>query len=219
MKIGIAWPNTNLYYPKYFTESAFRIYRPPEHEYAHLIPYSDGPVDAVRNELCQQAILNDCTHIFWMDTDQQYPQDTLIRLIEHNLPVVCAKVHRRKAPYDPLLKRVNPDKEDKNNPYVDVDVNEWAFSQNQLIEVDSTGFGCNLMSMEIIDKMDKPWFMFDLYVTPVVGEDVFFWRKVKKLGYKIFVDCSIDIGHIAPAIVKSNSYFEYRRQMEKQALG
>lgn len=217
MKIGIAWPHTNQYYHKLFVERIFCMMRPAG-AFQLLVPNCDGPLDSVRNELCQQALLTECTHIFWCDTDQVYPADVLVRLINRDLPIVCAKVHRRKAPYDPLLKRVNPDIEDTQNPYVDVEYKEWALrsSPDELIEVDATGFGCNLMRIEVIENIEPPWFMFDLYQKPVVGEDFYFWKKAREAGYKILVDCSIDIGHIATAVVNHETFKAYRNSV---ALG
>lgn len=214
MKVGIAWPHTMPYYHKLFTERMFCMYR-PRGEFQLLIPNCDGPLDSVRNELCQQALITECTHIFWADTDQTYPEDTLIKLLDHNLPIVCAKVHRRKAPYDPLLKRVNPDKQDKQNPYIDVEFDEWAMRDDpkKLICVDATGFGCNLMWIEVIENIKPPWFMFDLYQKPVVGEDFYFWAKAREAGYQIFVDCSINVGHISTAVVDMNVYKHYRNSV------
>ena len=128
MNIGIAWPHTMPFYHKFFTERMFCLSR-PRGEFRLLIPNSDGPLDSIRNELCQQALISGGTHIFC--------------LLSHELPIVCAKVHRRKAPYDPLLKLLNPNREDKDNPYVDVPYNKWALRSdpNELIEVDATGTG------------------------------------------------------------------------------
>jgi hypothetical protein len=132
--------------------------------------------------------------------------------MDHQLPIVCAKVHRRKEPYDPLLKRVNPDPTDKANPYIDVEYDEWALNENRLIAVDATGFGCNLMEIEVIESIKTPWFMFDLYQKPVVGEDFYFWKKAREAGYQIYVDCSIDIGHITDAVVNHSTFKAYRNQ-------
>lgn len=213
MKIGIAWPHTMPFYHKLFVERIFCLIRPIG-EFQLLVPNCDGPLDSVRNELCQQALITDCTHIFWCDTDQVYAPDTLIRLMDHNLPIVCAKVHRRRQPFDPLLKRINPDVEDKQNPYIDVEYDEWALRDkaNQLISVDATGFGCNLMWIEVIENIKPPWFMFDLYQKPIVGEDFYFWKKAREAGYQIFVDCSIDVGHIGMAVVNQETYKAYRNQ-------
>ena len=219
MRIGIALPHTRKYYDALFVKSFFLMDKPQD--MALLIPNSNGPIDSIRNELVTQAFMLDCTHIFWMDSDQVYPSNVLPKLIAHNLPIVCAKVHRREPPYDGLLKRYNPDKEDKLNPYIDIEYDEWALraDPNELIEVDATGFGCNLMSMEVLERMTKPWFLMNLYVNPVIGEDFYFWGQAKKLGYKIMVDCSIDVGHISEAVVNQRTYVEWRKMQISQGLG
>ena len=211
MKIGLALPHTHISYHRLFVHSFFCMERTVD--MALLTPNSTGPIDTVRNELCQQALLLDCTHIFWCDTDQTYPPDTLTKLLSHRLPIVCAKVHRRHPPYDALLKRDNPDKEDTLNPYIDVDYDEWGLrgDAHGLIEVDATGFGCNLMHIEVIEKMPRPWFLTKLYQKPTIGEDFFFWRQARELGYKIMVDCSIDVGHITDAVVNGRTFVANRK--------
>ena len=219
MRIGLALPHTRRYYDALFVKSFFSMARP--YDMALLTPNSTGPIDTVLNELCTQAMLLDCSHILWMDCDQVYPTDTITKLVGHDLPIVCAKVHRRHPPYDALLKRYNPDKKDKLNPYVDLEYDEWALRKNplDLIEVDATGFGCNLMKIEVIERMTKPWFLMNLYVNPVIGEDMYFWGQAKKLGYKIMVDCSINVGHISEAVVDQRTYVEWRKMQMKNVLG
>lgn len=203
--IGIALPDTNSHFRKEFVDSFFCMARPVQ--YAYLRPQTSGPIDGVRNELVQRALMHNCTHIFWCDTDQKIPADTMLKLINHEQPIVCAKVHRRKPPYDPLLKRVNPDGESEM-VYLDIPSEEW--SGKELIEVDATGFGCCLIDIKVMQDMEKPWFKMDIHSKPVIGEDIYFWRKVKVLGYKIFVDCSINIGHLGTASVDEKTYFAYK---------
>ena len=219
MRIGIALPHTRRYYDALFVKSFFIMEKPQD--MALLVPNSNGPIDTIRNELVTQAMMLDCSHIFWMDTDQVYPPETLTKLISHNLPIVCAKVHRREPPYDALLKRCNPDKSDELNPYIDIEYDEWGLRADpkELIEVDATGFGCNLMSIEVVEKIPKPWFLMNLYTRPVVGEDFYFWAQAKKLGYKIMVDCSINVGHIAEAVVDQRTCVEWRKMERAKGLG
>ena len=217
-RIGVALPHTRLVYHRLFVHSFFCMERPVD--LALLTPQSTGPIDTARNELCQQALLLDCTHIFWCDTDQVYPPNTLTQLLSHDLPIVCAKVHRRHEPYDALLKRYNPNKLDKLNPYIDVPYEEWGLRSdaNGLVEIDATGFGCNLMRIEVIEKMPRPWFVMKLYQKPTISEDFYFWDQAKKLGYRIYADCSLDIGHIADAVVNSRTYLAYRESCREQEI-
>ena len=149
-------------------------------------------IAAVRNQLVEQALINNCTHILMMDTDQIYPADTITKLLSYNLPIVTAKVHRRYAPFDPLLLRGSLGR------YHRVPDEEWE-PVNGLIEVDATGTGCVLFSAEVFRKLEFPWFK----IIPgegkrkSIGEDVYMFSKAREAGYKIFVDTSIEISHLA----------------------
>lgn len=158
-------------------------------------------IAAIRNNLIEQALSEDCTHIVMMDTDQRYPRDTLTKLLNHNLPIVGAKVHRRYSPFDPLLIRGRIGK------YWKVPDEEWE-NHDGLIEVDATGTGCLMIQSEVFKKLEYPWFK----ILPTrgkrraVGEDIYFCSKAKKAGFPIFVDVSIEIGHFTTLEINKNFY-------------
>ena len=200
IRLGIALPNTSDTYPSKFVDS-FCVITKPAHLY--LRPTGGGPIDAVRNDLVRLAQLHECTHIWMADTDQIYPQDVLMRMLEHERDIIAAKVHRRKPPYDPILYRGTLD------DFTDVPVEEWK--DGGLIEVDATGFGSVLIKMNVFDAIEKPWFVFDLYnYEKPVGEDIGFYVKAKAAGFKVWVDCSIKIGHLASLVITEESYFAYK---------
>jgi hypothetical protein len=201
MRLAIAMPNTQAFYPKQFVDS-FMVMRFPLHT-IYCFAGTTGPVDSVRNELVEKAKIADATHIFMLDTDQIYPQDVFLRLAAHEKDIVAAKVHRRRPPFDPILLRGSIDKFDA------VPDEEWT--KGGLVEVDATGFGCVLISMEVFKAIEKPWFAFDLYNrSSPVGEDIYFYDKAKKAGFDVFVDCDIKIGHIHSFIVNEETYFTYK---------
>jgi hypothetical protein len=202
VKLGIALPNVQDTYPSQFVDTFCQITKP---KHLYLKPTGGGPIDAVRNDLVRKAFLCDCTHLWMTDTDQVYPQDVLMRLLEHDLDIVAAKVHIRYPPYEPLLLRGNLDHFDV------VSDPEWSSNGGQLVEVDATGFGSVLLNMKVFEDIDQPWFEFDLHnhKTPV-GEDIGFYMKARAAGYKVFVDCSIKIGHLVRLVVNEDSYFAYK---------
>ena len=132
IKLGIALPNVQDSYPSQFVDSFCQIAKPA---HLYLKPSGGGPIDVVRNDLVLKAMSCDCTHIWMTDTDQVYPQNVLMRLLEHDLDIVAAKVHKRYPPYDPILLRGTINKFDV------VPDEEWSTHGGQLIEVDATGFG------------------------------------------------------------------------------
>ena len=198
--LGIALPNTSDTYPSKFVDSFCAITKPA---HLYLRPTANGPIDAVRNDLVLLALMHKCTHIWMTDTDQVYPQDVLMRMLEHDKDIIAAKVHRRKPPYDPILYRGTLDN------YTNVADKEWM--DGGLIEVDATGFGSVLIKMSVFESIPKPWFVFDLYnYKEPVGEDIGFYVKAKKEGFRIWVDCSIKIGHLSTLVITEESYFAYK---------
>ena len=177
----------------------------------YIRPTSQGHLDRVRNTVVQKALDLGCTHLWLCDSDQKYPQNTLIKLIEHNLDVVGAKVHRRWPPYEPVMYRY-----DICYPhYNDVPDEEWINSRG-LIEVDSVGTGCLLVKADVFKNVKYPWFKFDEIDGRPIGEDVYFAHKVRELGYKIFVDTSINVGHVTTMIINTEFYMAYKQVAAKQ---
>lgn len=136
-----------------------------------------------------------------MDMDQTYPVDTITRLLSHKLPVVGCVVHRRYPPFDPLLYRG--------------DIGTYELIENyekgDLIEVDATGTGCLMFDMEVFRNMPAPWFRFRLTADNLpIGEDFGFCSDLRKAGYKIYVDTSIQCGHLSTMEITDGTYQLYK---------
>lgn len=198
--VGLGIPDTGRVFMAEFFDSFICVNRPMKSVY--IRPDGKGPIDHIRNALVDVAKKLGCTHLWMADTDQVYPQDTLIKLLSHDLDVVAAKVHRRYPPYDPLLLR------GEIHNYKTVPEDEWK--QGGLIEVDATGCGSILYKMEVFKKIEHPWFQFKLEDPDPIGEDVFFCSKLKEAGYGIFVDCDIRVGHMGLNIITEESYWAYK---------
>jgi hypothetical protein len=176
-------------------------------------------IDAIRNSLAMQALEADCTHLLMMDTDQKYPVDTVTRLLEHvrnGHEIVGAKVHRRYPPFDPLLLKRDPERQ---HGYNAIPASEWNVNGGGLIEVDATGTGCILIATEVFDVLEYPWFqerekILDGNKSITIGEDIGFCETAKDAGYRIVVDTTIKIGHIADLMVTEETHFLYC-QLEK----
>jgi len=198
--LGIGIPSTERTYMAEFVDSFYCVSRPVN--IAYIKPGGKGPIDVIRNELVRAAQHLDCTHLWMADTDQIYPRDTLLRLLRHRLDVVSAKVHRRYPPYDPLLLR------GVMHDFKPIPEDEWK--GGGLVEIDATGCGSIIYNMRVFDKIEEPWFEFLAHETDPVGEDIHFCCKLKEAGFKIFVDCGIEIGHLNMGVITEESYWAYR---------
>lgn len=190
-KIAIGFPLVDPTVPVQFFTS-FACMDKPE-SYTLLVPkFPHGPwnmsIADARNSLVEQAQMEGARYLLMLDTDQTYPPDTLTKLLSHHVDICGVRVHRRWMPFDPIFLRGELGK------YQNVS-DEEAYS-GDLIEIDATGTGCLLFDMQIGDKIPGKWFEFSTVEGKPVGEDINFCSKARQAGVKIFVDTSIEVGHL-----------------------
>ena len=164
-------------------------------------------IASVRNSIVEQAVLAGCTHLLFMDTDQNYPIDVVEKLVAHKKDIIGAKVHMRYPPFMPTIYRYDK----KVEQYYILKEEEWV-NKEELIEVDATGTGCILIKTDVFLDMKQPWFEFiknDDGV--VVGEDINFCKKAKDLGYNIYIDPSIKVNHMSNLEVDELTYFIHKK--------
>jgi hypothetical protein len=202
--IPLSWP----FVPAPFFRS-FNMMEKPDYIY---IQTEVGGIDVLRNDIVEKALSEGATHLLLCDVDQIYPVNLVTKLLSHNLPVVGARVHRRYAPFDSLiLRKVEID--ERTNGYEPID--DWE--EGELLECDATGGGCVMYNMEVFRKIPKPWFEFKKQEGgAVIGEDILMCQKIKAAGYKIFVDTSLECGHLTTMIVNRKTNLLYRSMKQKQ---
>ena len=191
-KIAIGFPLVDDTVPVQFFTSFACMQKPTE--YTLLLPeFPHGPwtgsIADARNSLVAQALHEGASYLMMADTDQVYPQDALTKLLSHKVDICGVRVHSRWFPYAPVFYRGTVGK------YQFIP-NEEMYS-GKLVEIDATGTGCLLLNMEIFDRLEPPWFKFSMNREKPVGEDIYFCHKAREAGIKIYVDTSIEVGHLA----------------------
>ena len=215
VKLAIAIPLIDKTVPAAFLDSFVVMQKP---SFIYLRPQYNGfNIADIRNQLVERALENGCTHILMMDSDQVYPYDTIMKLLSHDKPVVSAIVHRRYPGFDPILYRGVPGR------YIHVSDEEIldCKDKKQLVEIDATGCGCVLYNTEVFLKVDAPWFQFTRdEKNNVVGEDIGFCYKLRKTGYNIFCDPTIDIGHMSTLEINWGTYALYKHvnKLQKKSM-
>lgn len=160
-----------------------------------------------RHRLVAEALAWGADHMLCLDADHIFPADTLVRLLSHNLPVVGCNYPRRFAPTAPTAAIDSGDED--GTRHLLYTTQEKA--ENGLIEECAhLGFGVLLIDMRIFDVLQAhaeakgdgnflPLFKFEPTENKIgmVGEDVFFFRKLAETGIKPFVDhrLSWEVGH------------------------
>ena len=68
-----------------------------------------------------------------------------------------------------------------------------------LVECYGTGMGFNLWRMKMFkdERIERPWFktLNGIDNKGVGTQDLTFWSKARKYGYRCAIDCSVKVGH------------------------
>ena len=144
-----------------------------------------------RNNLITNAMVNNMDYILFLDSDMYVRPDIFAKLVAHDKPITGCLYWQRGGAYEPVLMKENT-KSDGSLTYDYI----RDFPRG-LIEVDAIGGGCMLIKMEVLDRLPQPWFWID----GLLGTDLQLCRNAKKLGFKVYCDTSIEIGHVGDRVV------------------
>jgi GT2 family glycosyltransferase len=142
-----------------------------------------------RNILAKRAIDQGAEWLLFIDDDHVFPDDLLLRLLAHELPIVGALYVQRQPPFRPLAYSARLE-----NRYEFLDLTKHG--PNDLVEVAALGTGGMLIRSEVLHEMPFPWFEHG-----VASEDLIFCDKARALGFPVHVDLGCRMGHMLPSAV------------------
>jgi len=143
----------------------------------------DLGIEDITAEFMRQREELGLTHLMVIDQDMEFPQDTIIRLARHGLPLVAGLYFQRRIDRPiPLL--FNFDGDGVCVPA--------GWTPGELLERDATGAGCVLIAAEVLEAMGPPWWKCE---NDLVGEDIHFFRRAKAAGFQLVIDTSVVCGH------------------------
>lgn len=108
---------------------------------------------AMRNSLAQACLDQERDWILYIDDDQVFPTQTLMRLLAHNQPVVSALIVQRAAPFLPTAYAGR----DEDGQYQTLDLR--SVGSNNLVLVAATGTGGLLVRADVLRELGDPWFV------------------------------------------------------------
>lgn len=152
-----------------------------------------------RNKLAKQAIKMGADWTMWFDSDMIFQPDTMIKLLEHNAPIVSGAYFRRSPPYHLVA---FDECDTKNRKWTDLKF------PTETVKCGGVGFGCVLVKTDVLfDVASK----FQTWFEPMngFGEDLSFCWRARECGYDILLDPSITCGHIGHITVNESFYKAY----------
>jgi hypothetical protein len=168
---------------------------------------------AAREEAAKKAIEYGHDYIFFVDDDMICPDDLFLKLYRHRhvADIVCPLAFTRNPPYRPVLysSLEGWDPVSKSSYFINNVVTKYP--RNKLVETDACGFGAALIKTWMLKKIQPPYFM----SSEGTGEDILFCYKAKKVGARVFMDTSINIGHLGhPQIITEEFVDSFRKTVD-----
>jgi hypothetical protein len=168
---------------------------------------SSIPINRFR--IVNVGIESNSDFVLMIDTDMgKIPEDALNRLIQHDKDIVGALYFGKQPPFVPIASI----KDDKG-----VRTPIYDYKKGSLIAVDGIGFGFVLLRTKMLKdviarKGNRPLFA----MLDGIGEDYFFCDLAKSLGYEVFVDPNLEIGHRGEYEYGSRDFNQWRYEIQKR---
>lgn len=152
-----------------------------------------------RNKLATQALKMGADYTMWFDSDMTFEPDTMLRLLDHNEPVVSGAYFRRCPPYHLVaFDKCDPTKR------------EWSDLPlpSETVKCGGVGFGCILVRTDVLLDMAAK---FHQWFEPIggIGEDLAFCWRARECGYDILLDPKVSCGHVGHIVVNESFYKAY----------
>lgn len=166
-------------------------------------------VYVARDELAKASLACGADYIFWLDSDMTFNPNIMQKMMEtyerEDIDILSGLYFRRVEPYTPTLFE-----------HLDVkdEIVEWCDFKHipaEPFEIEGCGFGCVLMRTDIFVEVQKE---FGAMFTPLngVGEDLAFCWRARQLGYKIWCDPRIQLGHVGYNIITKDFFLSFQER-------
>lgn len=161
-------------------------------------------VHIARDKIACKAINQGYTHVLWLDADMIFSPTLLDDLADNGKDFISGVAHSRRAPYySCLFKRLD----DLNH------MERFEEYPAEPFRVAGCGFACVLISTEILRAVqtacktcflpEREW-----------GEDLAFCRRARALGYEIWADPQVRLGHMSHQAIWPEDHQKYMSQLE-----
>lgn len=143
-----------------------------------------------RDKLAQKAMNEGFSHVLWLDSDMVFNEDLLDDLMFCGKPFVTGlAVGRRPPHFSCVFREVLP----KVDRYTYKDIPKQPF------RIGACGFACVLIETRVLEAVWKECGTC-FFPTRELGEDVAFCYKATRLGFEIWAEPTVQLGHIGSKV-------------------
>ena len=159
-----------------------------------------------RDRLAGRAVNHYFTHVLWLDSDMVFEPELLEDLQFCGKDFVTGIAHGRRKPFVSCL-------------FKNIDLNHlelWKLEDypKDTFEVAGCGMACCLMTTEVIKQV---MIANGTAFTPLpqYGEDISFCKRAAALGFKIYAEPTVRLGHIAHIAIYPDDTPRYQDEYQR----
>lgn len=206
MRLLIAVPTYDYMHFQFVDSFTKLIRRLGEDEIDYEIAFQGGTLVYVgRDKLAKRAIEGNFTHMLWLDSDMIFTEDLLDDLMYSGKPFVTGVAHSRRPPHvSCIFKEIWPG------------IDRWEGHEypSEAFKIAGCGFACVLIKTEIVKAVYEANGT-AFFPMRELGEDLAFCKRATDLGYEIWAEPSVWLGHIGHITI----YPEYQEMYENSIIG
>lgn len=151
------------------------------------------------NRLVRAFLETDCDSLLFVDNDHTFKPDVLERFRSNptawQYDAVGALYIARGTSY-PIIVRETPESEGAEPGTGGIRytwITHWPWGD--VMDVDALGLGFTVIRRRVFEALAEPWFKFD-QVDEDATEDMIFFARAKRAGFRFAVDTAVHIGHL-----------------------
>lgn len=199
-KVLIGIPTYSGLFPHQTVNSLLRLHKPKQTAVS-ILPRVR--IDKARNQILQEGIKADVSHVLFIDDDNPVPANALMQMLEDDKDIVTTPILQRGGQhklciFKSFMKKVG-DKEIKLYEHI-----RELDTSKDLVKVDACGMGCTLIKISVAKKLLNKYdgSPFEFTRTDVgdkqrtMSEDVEFCERAVNEGFEIWCDTRIRPAHI-----------------------
>ena len=179
-------------------------------KFVKSVPYNvpiisqQGPyIQENRNTIVQRAKILGYEKILFVDHDMVFEPEAVQSLIGRDKDIVGAPFAVKFLPTDPFYAVKKTDS---------LGANIWEEVEDGLFKCCGLGTALMLIKTSVFDKVPQPWFEIQYDPNGVMewGEDLWFCKKARDVGFDIFCDTKSRVGHIGDFTYELPEGFNYK---------
>lgn len=158
-----------------------------------------------REELTSYAIGYQFTHVLWLDSDMVFEDDLIDDLYDTGKSFVCGIFHARRPGHQScIFKELKPPTRYK-----------WDEYPTDTFKIKGCGMAATLIKTEILKAVRDH---FGNCFTPAynLGEDLAFCHRVNELGFDIWAEPTVRVGHIGHIVIYPEHEGGYLNNLQRR---